>query len=486
MITPKTRKMILQILIFVAAFFLSSLKQPIAGYFEAINLGQLARNIGYGLDLLVWTALAWLATGLIAVIFWDNWAKRLGHTVPKLLQQITNVTIYVVVLITAVSVIFKASIPGLIAGSSVIAAIVGLAVTRMISDVFSGFALSIEKSYSVGDWLEIEMKTRPLGFIVGQVVELNWRATRLVTKANETLIIPNSEMAKMKFVNFSIPEKYYRTDIQVYLSHTIPPERVKRIFSAAIKLTPGILKKPEFKITLMRFTDKGVLWCARIYINDYANHRKVVKATHESILRHLQVAGINLSYNRVELHTIESDIAEISKRPIKKNLVKRIDIFDALNEDQHAILSTTAREHFYTAKENIFSQGDAGYSLFIVAEGFVSVSITDTSGVSHAVANIEPGQYFGEMSLLTGEPRMATVSAETDVICYEITKECLLPIFQAEPALLEKVTRLVARRQKMAFVMAETAIDKGNEEDKEMIKKTLLQKVQHFFGIKSA
>ena len=97
------------------------------------------------------------------------------------------------------------------------------------------------------------MRSRPGGAMIGRVIEINWRATRLLTKTDEIIVIPNSEMARTKFINYSIPERYYRDEVQVSLSHTVAPERAKRILMAALLSTPGIMKEPEPQVILLKF-----------------------------------------------------------------------------------------------------------------------------------------------------------------------------------------------------------------------------------------
>ncbi|MDD5713166.1 MAG: mechanosensitive ion channel, partial [Smithellaceae bacterium] len=369
MSTTPMKKLAIRTALFALAAVAAANQESLMQFMPALPWAWPVKTIEITLAIVVWFFLGLLINGIFDAFLWGWWEKRLGRPLPKLLKDIIYIAVYFIILILALSFVFKAPISGLVAGSSVMAAVIGLAVTRMISDVFSGVALSLEKAYSIDDWLEIEMKTRPLGFLTGKVVEVNWRATRLLTKAEEIIIIPNSEMAKMKFVNFSIPQRHYRTDIQVYLSHTIPPERVKRVFAAAMKSTPGIMKDPAPKITLMRFTERGVLWCARIYIGDYAQHRQVVKTAHEAILRHLQIAGIDLSYNRVDQHNITAAELSLEKRPVKERLVGRIDLFDVLGRESLQDVVDTMMERTFAAKEIVVAQEEEGSSLFVVAEG---------------------------------------------------------------------------------------------------------------------
>ena len=133
-------------------------------------------------------------------------------------------------------------------------------------------------------------------------------------------------------------------------------------------------------------------------------------------------------------------------------------------------------------KEFILSQGEEGSSLFIVEEGLVNVLVKDAKGKNKWVAHIPPGGFFGEMALLTGEPRTASVQAETETICYEIDKEILLPIFQENPDLLEQISEMMATRKAQLRKIKKATGEQAQEVQKETT--SLLQKMQNFFGIK--
>ena len=482
MALPKPKKLLWQIILTVLAMALLGYQKRLPPYFRAWPAVDQA--LSATVEVFAWLVCGWLVISLIGILLWALWERPSGRPLPKLLQDILNTAVIFTVIIYILGSVFNAPISGLVAGSSVVAAVVGLAITRMIADVFSGMALNLEKSYGINDWLEIEMKTRPSDLITGRVMEINWRATRLQTSANEVVVIPNSEMARSKFINFSLPESHFRNEVQVPLSHVIPTERVKRILMAALRSTPEIMEEPPPFISLLRFDPRGVLWAVRFWIKDYSRNRPVMDAVHENILRHLQVAGINISYNRIEQRLIKSDASELNTKPLKEALVSRLDLFGVLEGHWLAQLADHMQERRYLPREYIVRQGQNGASLFIVAEGLVNILINDNHDQEKWVAHIEPGRYFGEMSLLTGQPRSASAQAATEVICYKITKETLEPIFQKQPELLEKISTIMAARQiELCRVQSEANAEICSFEQTKN-GNWFLQQMQRFFGIK--
>jgi len=399
-----------------------------------------------------------------------------------LLKNIVTAVIILTIALSIFGFVLNAPISGLIAGSSVLAAVIGLAVTRMIADVFSGVALSVERAYNLGDWLEIEMRSRPGSSMVGKVVEINWRATRLLTKADEIVVIPNSELARTKFINFSAPERHYRAEVQVPLSHAVSVERAKRILMASILNTPGVMKEPKPEINLRKFEQRGVIWGLRFWVRDYSLDAEVTKEVQENVLRHLQVAGIDLSYNRVDQCLVTPDARDQNRELPRRALLKLIEIFAVMGDEPLDRVAQAMQKQEFGPKEFIVTQGEEGASLFIVEEGLVNVLVKDAKGKNKWVAHIPAGGFFGEMGLLTGEPRTASVQAETEVICYEIDKEILLPIFQEHPDLLEKISEMMAVRKAQLRKIKKATREQAQEVQKETT--SLLQKMQNFFGIK--
>ncbi len=482
MLGKQSKKLIIQIILVICAVLLLDFHAHLLRLFASLGLEKLSRVLDTTISIFAWVAGGWLASGLIQTFVWPNLEKRLGYPPPKLLKNIVTAVIILTIALSIFGFVLNAPISGLIAGSSVLAAVIGLAVTRMIADVFSGVALSVERAYNLGDWLEIEMRSRPGSSMVGKVVEINWRATRLLTKADEIVVIPNSELARTKFINFSAPERHYRAEVQVPLSHTVSPERAKRILMASILNTPGVMKEPKPEINLRKFEQRGVIWGLRFWVRDYSLDAEVTKEVQENVLKHLQVAGIDLSYSRVDQRLVTPDERDQNLELPKTELLKSIKIFAVMGEQALTRVAQSMEKQEFAEKEFIVTQGEEGSSLFIVEEGLVNVLVKDAKGKNKWVAHIPPGGFFGEMALLTGEPRTASVQAGTEVICYEIDKEILLPIFQENPELLEKISEMMAARKAQLRKIKKATGEQAQEVQKETT--SLLQKMQNFFGIK--
>jgi potassium efflux system protein len=478
------KKLVFQLAMVIFALLLSHFKVNLQGLFAVFGWEKLPQVIGVLIEIFKWISFGWLAAGIIQTLLWPSLEKRSGHPVPKLLEDIVTSVIVFAIILSVSGFVLNAPLSSLIAGSSILAAVIGLAINPMLSDVFSGMALSVERAYNIGDWVEVENRSRPGGAMIGRVIEINWRATRLHTKTDQIIVIPNSEMARTKFINYSIPERQYREEVQVFLSHTVVPVRAKRILMAALLSTPGIMKEPEPQVILQKFDQRGVLWCLWFWVSDYGESTQFTKIVHENVLKHLQVAGIDLSYHRVDQRLVPADDGRREEDSVKLELISGIEFFKVMDEKYLTRIANAMERKKYGAQEFIVTQNEAGASLFIVEEGLVNILLQDAEGTNKWVAHIQPGGFFGEMALLTGEPRAASAQAATEVICYEISKEILLPIFQESPELLEKISaKMAARKIRLRKIETDTCAQIGSAEE-ETTTNWLLQNMRNFFGIK--
>uniref|UniRef100_UPI0018DFEF69 cyclic nucleotide-binding domain-containing protein n=1 Tax=Roseomonas rosulenta TaxID=2748667 RepID=UPI0018DFEF69 len=128
-------------------------------------------------------------------------------------------------------------------------------------------------------------------------------------------------------------------------------------------------------------------------------------------------------------------------------LLGSIDLFRPFTPEEREGLATAMAELVLAPGEAVMRRGEQGDSLFLLAEGVLEVRIPDVNGIEVPVDRLHPGAVFGEMSLLTGQPRSATITALTDALAFRLTREAIDPVLRARPAVLEGLTAIMAARQ---------------------------------------
>lgn len=430
-------------------------------------------------DTLIWLASGFLFIRLVDVLVWEGWfASRSMAEAPKLIRTVTGVILWCLVIIGIVSVVFGQSVTGLLTASSVVIAVVGFAVRSLIADLFYGMALAAERPFRIGDWVRLD------DGVEGEVVEMNWRATRLITRRKMCVVIPNSMMAASRFENFNIPHKYFRESFEVRLDYGMTSHQAERLLLSAVKQTPesaALPEQPEARIK--EFMPDGVVWELRFWVPDRPTRTDVKNKIQRKFLRNLYFAGADVARDKAEV-IVESAARFEARSPVSaENWLARVDLFAALSDTELEDLRHSAEFVLCKVGEPIVREGEEGSSLFVLVEGSLKVTAQGTSGENITIATLEPGKCFGEMSLLTGAPRAATVEPVVDSQVYEITKDDLAPFLEQRPELASVMSAMLAERH-VANKMAMEAADGADMADQpEALSQQFLTRIREFFGI---
>src|SRR5207245_5290930 len=139
-------------------------------------------------------------------------------------------------------------------------------------------------------------------------------------------------------------------------------------------------------------------------------------------------------------------------RPVQEDQAEALSIlreeplFSCLSDEQLNQLVTQARLNYFGRGEPVIEEGSPGDSMFVLLRGAANVSVSK-NGSTIQVATLNAGDCFGEMSLLTGEPRRATVRADGDCYVMEIGKPIMAEVLRDAPGCLEKLSELLAQRK---------------------------------------
>ena len=455
--------------------------------FDAIT--ETIRVMRYGFAISAWLSVAWVINRIIDTFIWDRIvAPRLGGKVPRLLKDVLSAIIFLTAITGIVGVVFKLPVTGLWATSGVVGLVVGLALQSMIADVFSGIAINLDRPFAIGDWIRLHQ--RGVSNLIGCVEEINWRSTRLKTADNVRVVIPNSLLSTIVLANLSKPDEKSRFDMIFTLDFTVPTERALRIMNAAVKAANGPLMEPAAKARVTGTSDWGVQYKVRYWLLPReVSPNKGRHAVASSVLQHLHQAGITLAYPKRDVYQADMPARQLDLNADRESLVKRIDIFQAFEEEELAQVAGAMVEHTIKSGRSVVAEGDDGNSMYLLVEGLLYVFVKpDEDGDSDEdlhVGQIVPGQFFGEMSLLTGEPRSATVTAATGCVVFEITKETIMELIHKRADIAAEISRMVARRR-IATSQAKQTLGRDEKiEHEQNVAEQLLRKMKNFFGLRS-
>ena len=325
----------------------------------------------------------------------------------------------------------------LLTTSAVGAVVVGFALQDTLGNLFAGLAIQIEKPFRVGHWIQVSGRE-------GLVQEVTWRATKLRTKDGEFLVIPNSIVSKEPVLNYSEPTVANSISVEVGAGYLTPPNTVKDAILHAVANASLAIPAPEPQVIVKGFGASAIEYVVYFWVNDYGLEREARDQVRTNIWyefrrRNIEIPWpIQIEYSREEQPVrTERDIARAAGR------LAAVDLFAHLDDEARHALALSADEHLFAAGETVVRQGAAGDSMFVVLSGRVRVQL-EPSG--QEVAVIPAGGFFGEMSMLTGAPRAATVKVIDDVTVLEISSADFRALAAANPALLDHVSAVVGSR----------------------------------------
>src|ERR1043166_2779198 len=233
---------------------------------------------------------AFFLIALIRRYLWEIYFEQHRQiAVPKFLREILALIIFLLALVLVLSIGYGQSITGVILPSTVIVGIVGWAMQDLLGNVIGGVALQLGKPFKSGDWLALD-KT------FAEVMEVNWRSTRLRTNDHVYLDIPNSHIVKNPITNLTYPTRLHAMRLRVGVDYNAPPNRVKEVLSRATTGASGVLSTPAPKIYLIEFGDSAVVYEIKFWLEDHARYNDITDAIRTNVWYALQRAGIKIPF----------------------------------------------------------------------------------------------------------------------------------------------------------------------------------------------
>lgn len=376
----------------------------------------------------------------------------------------------------------------IVATSAMITAVVAFAMQDTLGNILGGLALQLDNSIGVGDWVKVDD-------VVGRVVDIRWRSTLVETRNWETVVFPNSQLMKNKFLVLG-----RRTNQPVQLRRwvwfnvkmEVPVPRVIGLVEEAVRQTDiaNVAKDPLPNCVLMGLDDKGyATYAMRYWLTDLAPDDPTDSAVRWQVITALQREGIKLAVDeRNVLLTKENEKYEESIRQrevaLRIKTLRKVELFSQLTEEELKTLAEGLKYMQYARGNVVARQGATGqHWLFIIINGEVEVFVGGGDAEKRILNVLTKGNFFGEMSLMTGAPRVASVIARTDLACYRLDKEDFEAVLRKRPGIADDVSHILVERR----AQLDSALQNLDAETlhKEMYNRhnEVLATIKSFFGL---
>jgi small-conductance mechanosensitive channel/CRP-like cAMP-binding protein len=447
-------------------------------FYRLVPAGEPARRLLGPLALLL--LLLSIARSAVLLIVDVLVGRRLGRPLPRIFRDIIQGLVYAAI---ALSTLHAAGVePGsLLTTSALLTAVIGLSLQETLGNLFAGLAIQAQRPFEVGDWIQFDGEQKN----IGRVVEINWRATTVITLDEVEVIVPNAALAKTPIRNFTRPTPASRRSVYVYAPYEVPPTEVHRVILAAVGGAPGVLAEPAPTVVTNQFGEYGIEYWVRFFTTEFHRRDGVDGGVRDRIWYALRRAKVEIPYphRTLEVHQItEESHARAEERELegRERALRCVDIFAILDGADRRDLASMSEQRLYAQGEVIVRQGEASAELYVVERGEVVVSVERGAGEA-VVARLGAGQFFGEMALLTGDRRQATVRAAASCQLLAVGPEALKRMLARSPDLAERFSAILSERQ--AQLGAAAASEDARKSDPRESRELILAKIRRFFSL---
>jgi small-conductance mechanosensitive channel/CRP-like cAMP-binding protein len=431
----------------------------------------------------VLSILASIGRSTVALVLDVFYGRRLSRPAPKIIRDLVLGIVYMLV---ALASLRAAGIePGsILTTSALLTAVIGLSLQETLGNLFAGLALQMQSPFEVGDWIQfgIDQKT------VGKVLEVNWRATKVLTLDEVEVVVPNGTLGKAPISNYTKPSPRIRRSIYLTIPLTTPPRKAQRIIETCIKGAWGVLDEPPPSCVTSDFTEAGVQLWLRFWTDQFQKWGIVDGEARDRIWYALAREGIPISSPTREIFVHEvNDEMRTRQRATRmaENLeaLQAVDFLAAIPRVELEKLARTTQSHLYAEGEQVVRKGDNADEMYIVRTGEVAVLMpgSNGNGTRKEVARLTAGKFFGEMALMTGEPRTADVIATCDSELLVLGHGAFQATLAVHPELAETISRAIAERQAKLEEHAQST--EKRKERVEQRTSQLLGKIRSFFSL---
>ncbi|WP_191262038.1 mechanosensitive ion channel family protein [Comamonas sp. JC664] len=366
---------------------------------------------------------------------------------PKILRNVIDFTLYPLAVLPLLRTQFDVDLAGLVATSAVLSVVIGLALQETLGNLFAGLSLQLDRPFEVGHFIRI-------GTHAGRVVFIGWRSIRLSNFRREVITLPNSMVAKELVQNFTQDLNPVGIDVEFRLSRDTPPNQVKSALLETLRETPLVLPDPSPIARTLSYEDNAVRYMVRFFIAEYGQSDGVKEDLHTRLWYRLRRENIEIPYAQRTVHVKqETARAELTEDTIRQ-VLGNVDLFQALKPEDLDRLRQESLVRRFGAGERIIQEGDEGRTFYVLASGEVSVR---TGKSQSEVTRLGRGSYFGEMCLLTGERRFATVVAVQDSLLLEVDRPTFARLFSEYPGLARQLSSMLAQRRTQLRAVAEAS-----------------------------
>ena len=323
--------------------------------------------------------------------------------------------------------------------------------------------------------------------LIGRVTEVNWRATQVVPRDSpNTVYVPNSVMSSIAVNNVYRPRGKTRFELFISFDPSIPHGRVVRVLMSAVRSTDGIAQDPDLptEVVASRYNTSGVEYIVRYWLPPEVSPNGARNRLMAAILDLSKRSDLHVAFQRQDIAFAPKPEPVSDHLEIKTGFLERTPFFHSCRPEELKTIAVHMHTRRYPPGTNIVTIGEPGNSMFLVSEGLLEVSLPhESEHRSLVVGKLLSGDFFGEMSMLTDEPRSATVRTVTDAVVYEIRRQHIQELVQNRPEIADGMTHVAAERRLTNQTVEQSYDPEPPTEEHRNLKSLILGKMHSLFAL---
>lgn len=405
--------------------------------------------------------------------------------VPRILSEFLLAILIIVYGLMRLSVV-GVNLAGIVTTSAVLTGALAFSAQAMLGNLWAGISLQVENTLRLGDWVKV-------GTEVGQVVSIRWRSMAIATNNNETIVIPNSMLMNNQVVVLGRrgdERAYWRRSVTFSVDYDYTPARVCEMVTEALTRAEilNLAHDPQPVCLCDAFKDNGAEYSVVYFLVDPRREWP----TKSDILVHVYAAlvraGMPIPYPRQVIELVRDERGRHDREDFgrKRAALDSAELFASFTEGEKDALARELRTAPFVSDDIVFREGEPADSLYILAQGQVHIVRDAPDGTTrNKFATLPAPDFFGEMGLLLGSPRGATVIAGGDVMCYQLGRRGFDSIIKARPEIALAMSEVIAERQAANVAMLQALDAEQRERHASGAAGDLVRKIREFFGIKA-
>lgn len=394
-------------------------------------------------ETLLWITLIYAALTLLNVILFEDapegsWQAK----VPQLFRDLGRFVLVLIGSAIVLSTVWGLDLGGLLTALGVGSLVIGLALQDSLGNIFSGIALLFEQPFSLGDWIQVGDKQ-------GKVIEINWRSVHLQTLDNDLLVVPNSELAKGTFTNFSRPNRMHVENVEIGFCCDDPPNKVKQVLKQAALSIEGVLQDPPPQIDITGYGDFSIKYRVRLFAPNF----EVARAIHKEFNTRIWYAAKR--YHLTMPYPIQSEApyepaipTQEQQKTLNLQALRSLSGFAGLQPTVLQTVLNHSEVRDYARHETVLEEGETLPGLYLILEGQAQLMVSDFSGHLKTIGILSAGEFFGEKaSLLSDQTTDMTVRAAEDLRVLLINTDTLQTVLEQSPRLVQELGEVMDIRR---------------------------------------